>query len=447
MKQELTLLLEKEVGFTGKFILEKQCSNLSIDPDHISCKDLEKLAGKVTWAIKSYTGEKRAEEIRKGILEYRVAMDMVERAAATNFRNLANFTFTHIIEADITIAAKKLDLGLHEDAVEHLRKARALLEKLPQDDVSSLNSRICRLMGRALSVNELTFNEATEEFQKSITFGTASGAHYDIALSWKGLGSICRRSGRFSESLEHYNRALSAIGRMGAPSRNEKARKMKAEALILSGLATVNLNLSDYEAAIKFNERSIEIFKEIGNGSEAGRVYSNLAKVYEEMGKYEMAVDCYENAVKHTTGSGSLLHHGLYLISLVNILIDMQKMAEAKVQLEKAEHILSNFSDPLAVSKLNCMWGKYHREKAEWDDGIERFRMSIEAVIGANALDQLAWTREEFGIMYLKKGDGHRAIEVLQEALDWYIEKDDRAKIPKLQDLIHQSTGFNSGLR
>ncbi|MDD4308712.1 MAG: tetratricopeptide repeat protein, partial [Thermoplasmata archaeon] len=363
-------------------------------------------------------------------------MDLVEKAAATNFRDLANFTFMHIIEAEITIAAKKLDVGLHEDAVENLRKARALLDRLPPEDVGFLNSRICRLMGRALSANNLTFNEAMEEFQKSVSFGTASNAHYDVALSWKGMASICRRSGRFSESHDYYNRALAAIGPMEAKSRNEKTKKLNAEALILSGLASVNMNLSDYEAAIEFNERSISIFKEIGNGSEAGRVYSNLAKVYEEMGKYEMAVDCYENAVKHTTGSGSLLHHGLYLISLVNILIDMQEMAEAKVQLEKAEHILSNFSDPLAVSKLNCMWGKYHREKAEWDDGIERFRMSIEAVIGANALDQLARTREEFGIMYLKKGDGHRAIEVLQEALDWYIEMDDRAKIPKLQDLI-----------
>ena len=52
LRQELTLLLEKEIGFSGKFILEKQCKNLDIDLNNIGPENLTPLANKINWAIR-----------------------------------------------------------------------------------------------------------------------------------------------------------------------------------------------------------------------------------------------------------------------------------------------------------------------------------------------------------------------------------------------------------
>ena len=80
LRHELTLLLEKEVGFTGKYILEKQCKSLNIEVDNIDSEKLEPLADRITWAIKGYTGDKRAEDIKRGILDYRKALQTVDSA-------------------------------------------------------------------------------------------------------------------------------------------------------------------------------------------------------------------------------------------------------------------------------------------------------------------------------------------------------------------------------
>ena len=111
LKEELTMLLEREIGFSGKFILQKQCRDLHIDLDKLDAKSLEPLANRVSKAIKGYTGEKRAEEIRMGILEYRKALETIE-APSTEKKNV-----TEMMEAQITVADKKIIIGVLDDAI------------------------------------------------------------------------------------------------------------------------------------------------------------------------------------------------------------------------------------------------------------------------------------------------------------------------------------------
>jgi len=439
-------MLEKEVGFTGKFILERQCQALNKDIENISYVDLEPLANNVKQAIKHYTGEKRAEEIRKGMLEYQMAMDVVEKASATNFENLKNFAFLHLVEADITIARKKLDLGLNSECIDALKKARDLLENTDRSEANALESRISRLMGRALSTSSETFDRAVIEFQRAISSGTVSDDHYNVALSWRGIGSLSWRIGRYSDSLEHYNKGLAALESMPDSSKEERNRKMLAQGLIKSGIGRTYMDLLEYEKAIEYDQEAIDIFEALDNFAEAGRAYSNLGLVYEKVGNCPMAVGGYQQAISFCVNSGSLLNQGWAMVNLANLLIDCGRAEEARPHLEKAEQILGNFSDPLAYSKLNCTWGKYHREKGQWSDGIQRFQRSIDVVKNAKAPDYLANAKEGLGFLYLKKGDGKNATENFQQALEWFNEKNDLEHVYKLRDLVDRSSGFTSGL-
>ena len=430
LKQELILLLEKEIGFTGKFILEKQCRNLDIDPDKICYSDLEPLARKVTLAIRSYTGEKRADEIKKSIMEYHQALEVVEHSLASDQ------TPEELIEAEITIASKKLAVNMYPEARDALIKARELLGKVDTDNSKSLDSRISRLLGRVLSTSGETLEDAIEEYQRSIFAGMATGQHYDVALSWNGIGSISWRLGQHQRALDCYDKALKAIDQFAAESRNDKQKKQGAVAIIKSSLGNVYLDLLDYESAIKYNEEAIEDFRSMGNDAEVGRIYNNLARVYEEMGNYPRAMDRYERAIKYCGESGSLRMQGWALTNLASTFIENKRLEDARIHLEKAEHILANFTDAIANSKLHCMWGKYYREKGVWQNSTECFEKSIEAVINAKSPDYLAIAREEFGIMYVKKKDKQKAKELLDKALEWYIEKKDTVRIPKIEKLL-----------
>lgn len=384
----------------------------------------------MTWAIRSYTGDKRAEEIRKNILEYRKALDVVDSSIAHSE------TPGKLIEAQITIAIKKFDVGMHQEAREALEKARIALKNVAPSEAKSTDSRISRLMGRALSATGKTLDESIIEYQRSIATGIESGEHYEVALSWNGIGSISWRLGQFQKALECYNKALKSLESMETKSKNDKNRKQSAEALLKSGLGNVYLDLLDFDAAIRYNEEAIETFRVMGNNAEMGRIYNNLARVYEEMGNYPKAIDRYERAIKYISESGSMRMQGWALTNLASTLVEHGNVDDARQHLEKAEKILSNFSDSVAQSKLHCMWGKYCREKRDWSNGIEHFQKSIAALDNVKTPDYLALAQEEFGILYLKKGDKAKAIVFLRPAIEWYREKKDGARISKLEKLL-----------
>ncbi len=423
LKQVLTLLLEKEVGFTGKFILEKQCRSLEIDLTHLSYDELEMLAKKVTWAIRSYTGEKRAEEIRKDILDYSKARDVVDNAIARSEEP------ENVIEAKLTIADNKMTVGLLDEALEALETAKLYLEGMRKSDARLYEVRITRLTAKTLAKSVEKLDDAKVQYEAAIRMGKGTGQHYDIALSWAGLGAISWRFGEHKKALKNYNCALNALAPYEVQSRNDKIKKKAAEALMKSGLGNVYLDLQDYDASIKFNEESIEIFKVLDNGAEIGRVYNNLARVFEEMENYPRAIDRYELAIKHTRESGELRMEGWARTNLASTLIEFGRLDDAREHLDRGDRVLRDFSDPIAHSKLNCMWGKYYRERGEWSNSIEYFQKSIELVENIQSPDYLAISQEEFGIMYLKKGEPEKAKPLLEKALEWYEEKGETTRI------------------
>jgi len=423
------MLLEKEVGLGGKFILEKQCKSLNIDPDKLSPSDLEPLSVKISWAIKSFTGEKRAEDIKKSILDYRKALNIVGGTVTGQ-------TPESIIEAELTIAENKLSVGMHAEAKESLAKARAVQEKLSGMNAEAFDSRISRMMAKALSGSANTLEQAAAEYRRAIESGKASDQHFEVAMSWNGIGAIEWRLGRHKQSLKFYNKALEALSATRTESRNDKLKKQNTEAVIKTGLGNVYLDLLEFDKAITANEEAIEVFRATDNKPEMGRVYNNLARVYEEMGDYPRAIDRYERGIRLSQESGSHRMHGWALTNLASALTECGRADEARPHLEKAERILAEFNDPIAQSKLNCMWGKYHREKAEWSSAIERFESSISALKDIKSPDYLATAQDEFGLMYAKKGDAAKAKPLLEKAIAWYVEKKDTARAAKLKKAL-----------
>ena len=127
---------------------------------------------------------------------------------------------------------------------------------------------------------------------------------------------------------------------------------------------------------------------------------------------------------------------GWALTNLASALVEYDRASEAREHLDRAEKVLRDFEDPIAHSKLNCMWGKYHRERGEWSNGIERFKKSIKFIKKARSPDYLAIAQEEFGILYLKKKDVEKAIPLLEEALAWYLEKGETARADKINSYL-----------
>ena len=208
--------------------------------------------------------------------------------------------------------------------------------------------------------------------------------------------------------------------------------------MIKSGLGNVYLDLVDMESAIRFNDEALLLSKNLEKWGEVGRIYNNLARVYEEMKKYNKAIDHYERGIRHSRDAGMLRMEGWTLPNLASALIEVERVYEALPHLERAEKILADFRDPIAHSKLHCMWGKYFRERGEWQPGIEHFGKSIDFVKGENSPDYLATAEEEFGTLYQKKGDKEEARKLLESALAWYEKKEEANHIERMKGQLKE---------
>ncbi len=435
LKDELTTLLEKEIGFTGKFILEKQCQRINIKPDDINASNLGILADQIHWAVKGFTGSKKAEEIKRGILEYKRAIDTI----SDDEKNVGKEENSgDLIEAQLTICEKRLAVSKIDGATEAVRKALDIFENSDLKDDLNLKARVKRHLARALGQTKASREEAIKTYEEVIDIARESNNAYEESLAWHGLGLLSWRVGEHVKSKERYDKALKVLKTMKAVSKTEKYKKQRVEGRIHSGLGNTYLDLLEMEKSIKHNELAIEIYTKQEDFAGVGLVYNNVSRVYEEMGNFRKAIDGYERGIHHCHDAGSLRMEGWTMTNLASTLIEDGRVDEAEEHLYKAQRILADFSDPIAHSKLHCMYGKYYRERKEWGDSESHFKQSIAFVIYETSPDYLALAQEEFGLMHYKKGDKDNARKYLEDALEWYIKKNETTRIEKIKSILEK---------
>ena len=56
-------IMAREMGHLGKFIVEKQCKDLGIDPENIEEKDIPPVANAIKKVMVSFAGDEKAKKI------------------------------------------------------------------------------------------------------------------------------------------------------------------------------------------------------------------------------------------------------------------------------------------------------------------------------------------------------------------------------------------------
>ena len=127
---------------------------------------------------------------------------------------------------------------------------------------------------------------------------------------------------------------------------------------------------------------------------------------------------------------------GWTMTNLASALIENRRTADARHHLDKASKILANFSDPIAHSKLHCMYGKYYSSMSQYRESEEHFQKSIDYVTNENSPDYLAIAQEEMGKMYYAKGEKEKSKEVLSAAIEWYEVKGEKTRMDKINSIL-----------
>ncbi len=431
LKDELITMLEMEIGFCGKFILQKQCDILGIGAEEdIEIKDLRELSRNLKTAISGFIGDRKSKLVFRNLLEYSKALETLDDETSETM---------DCINAFLTVGDKRLVLRRYDASEDAYRDAYDLFQDSQYSGNRRMKMKIKRKLARVLGTKTEGHEMAIKEYYGVITIGKRHRNYYDTALSYCGLGWIAFKDSDEHLSLEYYEKALSTIENMKEQTKLDRIKKMKVKCIINSGLADIYKSMNEVDIAIDLTESAIDLNLQLENYVRVGELYDKMAQIYEQKRDYEKAVEGYKQVLSNTKEGGSLLTEGWTLINLASLLINEGKFDQAEEYLSRASRILSKFNDCEAQSRLHYMYGEYYQKLREWENSETHFKASLESMINVDSPECLARVQEGLGTLYHIIGESEKATPLLNSALTWYEKNDDKDNIKKIGLLIHNS--------
>lgn len=139
-------------------------------------------------------------------------------------------------------------------------------------------------------------NLAEEYYLKSLAINEATNDVMGAAATDINLAILYSTSEQLDKAVYHATKALNV-------ARQRDAMIMESYAVRILG--SVAFDLKDFELALEYNQRSLQIANELDIAYEQKDSYKNLSDIYREMGRFEEA---YENYVIHKQYNDSLLN-------------------------------------------------------------------------------------------------------------------------------------------
>ncbi|HEY1954847.1 MAG TPA: tetratricopeptide repeat protein [Polyangiaceae bacterium] len=203
----------------------------------------------------------------------------------------------------------------------------------------SLASRFHLVRARGLQLGGMR-DEAAAALEKSLQYARKSSKPGLAARALAFLALARRTQGSLAEARERFE-ASAALFR--------DAGDAKSEAVVLSGLASLDLGEGDLDAAKRALESAIAALIAIEPAT-AAMMRVDLGIVLQEMGDLEGARGVYEAALVAHRAAGNRRHEGITLGYLGTLEDEQGRADAAEVSLEAALVVLRELGDPKFVA-------------------------------------------------------------------------------------------------
>ena len=140
--------------------------------------------------------------------------------------------------------------------------------------------------------------------------------------------------------------------------------------------------LSEWDKAINYYHKSLEIKERIGNIYGMARTYGALGIIYGENGEWDKAIDYYQKSLE----------------------------------------INENFEDLMGIARICSNLGLVYFRKGEWDKAIDYYQKSLEIKERTEDIHGMAATYGNLGFLYSHKGEWDTAIDYYQKILKIFEE-------------------------
>ncbi len=318
--------------------------------------------------------------------------------------------------------------------------ADSLMRLLPG---SKGKTRVTLLNKLAEIYSEDSTAKATGYANTALEIARSEGFRKEEAYSLKLLADISFNVNEFREAIRYYTWSAEVEKHSGGDETNEYINR-------LGDIGYCYLMQNDYNHALEFFDKALELAKKTGNEEEIasnynniGTIYvewgdfgksidqfqrameidrrtsrddqisidlNNIGKVYELWGKFELAVHYYQEALVIEQKANNKARIAVRLNNLGTVYKAWKKYPEALSYLQQALVIERGLGDSVKVGKRLAYIGSTYLAMGEYEQSYSFLNQALPILTSMDIPDELARLHNSFGKYFLAIKDYSRAV-------------------------------------
>ena len=204
----------------------------------------------------------------------------------------------------------------------------------------------------------------------------------------------------------------------------------------MSDIGSVNFHQHNYEKAVEYYFRSLQIAKEINNKMGIARGLNNIAAVYEAMQDYEKAGTYFKEASEINRDLGNKLWEGINYMNLGTIRLNLKDYDQSFKRFQQALSIFTELQSVILQARCHLNLANYFIETNNTGQGLKYATMALEEGKGQGLKQIMHDAAKIIQEIYLQKGDIEKAYDyiVLQYQMkDSLVLMENRTELTKIE--------------
>ena len=217
----------------------------------------------------------------------------------------------------------------------------------------------------------------------------------EAAVALHGLATIDVNVGEYDSAREKFQKALTMRQQIG-----DRA----GEAATWHNLATIDVNVGDYDSARENFQKSLEIEQQIGNRAGEAATFHQLATIDVNVGEYDSAREKFQKALTMRQQIGDRAGEAATWHQLATIDLKVGEYDSAREKFQKALTMRQQIGDRAGEAVTLHQLATIDVNVGDYDSAREKFQKSLEInqQIGNRAIE--AVTLSQLGFMAYQSG-------------------------------------------
>jgi tetratricopeptide (TPR) repeat protein len=182
------------------------------------------------------------------------------------------------------------------------------------------------------------------------------------------LGYLSNEKGDFQIALAYFDRGIEI---------QKRNRDSIGLAYSYNNLSQAFKNLGDYKKALEYCYRSVRLRDALRDKTGALESYINLGGLYKSLDDFDKAADCYRKAFELTEGAGNSRGAASALNHMGEIALQAGKIAEAEDYYKRALQLNESMNDRKGISNSLASLGFLYEKKSDLKASLNYYLKSL----------------------------------------------------------------------